>query len=875
MRPKPVPNRDPQQSSAPPLASVPKALILGAAAVLASQLVVFALWAVVLLARFGFGDFVEEARERGNPYADAYNGAIWHLASWLVPAARSGEAIEPHLRFEQPWNQGLALLVGIAGTALIIWLYQREGSIPGWSRGLLTGLRVALLLLAMFMLSEAVLSVDRTGLPSFVVMVDDSASASVADQYADARTKSETAELAKAASKPEASRLAIAQGWLGRDRAKLLTELQKHHKVRLYLVSAATRPLAEIDTPDQIPTALSSLMAVEPIGDQSRLGDGVRKVLTELRGAPPTAILLMTDGQNTDGEALAKAAEFAKSKGVPIVAMGLGDPAPARDLELSDLQVDDVVFVDDQVRFEARLTGHALAGEDVDVVLKRSPAGSTDPRSAEEVGRTTVRVPPDGRQQRVEVRFQPRKTGEFIFSLDVAPKPREIQVENNHVEHTVSVREEKLKVLLADGEPRYEFRYLLSFLKRDKTIDLRTVLQSSDPEFSEEELTALPTFPTARDGPDGIMSYDVIVLGDLDPSLLGTATMRNLAEFVEKKGGGLMFIAGENYDPLAFRGTPLEPLLPLKLAEVRNPFATGGAVPPFRPALTTEGRTHPVFRLADDEAETAQVWKNLPELDWFLEIPRKQELAFVLAVHPSQSGSEGPMPLLLYQYVGGGKVVFQAFDETWKWRFRAGDRYFGRYWIQTLRFLARTKLLGQKQAEVLTDRRQYQRQQPIRVQVRFVNPAAAPTSGTLTAQVDRRGQPPRRVTLKRSVAASNLFEGVLAALPEGNYDVKLLPPPLLTGGMPSASFRVAAPANEFEHVPMNEAELVRAATNSGGKFTTPLVSPADLLKELPAPQMVPLDTDPPIALWNAPALLGVFLALLAVEWVLRKRNQLV
>ena len=40
-----------------------------------------------------------------------------------------------------------------------------------------------LVLLAVFMLSEAVLSVERTGLPYLTIMVDDSASEAITDQY--------------------------------------------------------------------------------------------------------------------------------------------------------------------------------------------------------------------------------------------------------------------------------------------------------------------------------------------------------------------------------------------------------------------------------------------------------------------------------------------------------------------------------------------------------------------------------------------------------------------------------------------------------------------------------------------------------------------
>lgn len=796
------------------------------------------------------------------------------LASSLVAPPRPGEAIVPQIRFEQPWPQWLALAVLGGSIALVVFLYRREGSAPAWYRGLLAGLRIALVVLAMFMLSEAVLSVERTGLPTFVLMVDDSASASIADPYADPKAAASARALAGTKGEALPSRLALAEGWIRRDEARLLRELQKQHQLRLYLVSNTPRMLAEIEKPEQVAPALGQLEKTEPSGTESRLGDAVREVLTELRGAPPTAIVLLSDGQTTAGEPLARAAEFAKAKGVPLFPVGLGDPAPTRDIELSDLLVDDVVFVDDQVRFQARISGHGFAGEKIDVKLRRRPAGATDPKAGEDLERVTVTAPADGKFERIEIPHRPTKTGSFVYELVVDPRPRELQTANNQVARTVNVREDKLQVLLVEGEPRYEFRYLISLLKRDKTITVRTVLQSADPEYAEQEDTALPTFPTAKDGPDGLFSYDAILFGDVDLSLMAAAQIQNLVDFVEQKGGGLMFIAGQNFDPMSYKGTPLEALVPIRLSEARDPFAAGGPVASYRPALSVEGRTHPIFRFADDEAATAQVWDGLPSLDWFLEAPRKQELAFVLATHPTIAGSDGPVPLLLYQYVGAGKVLFQGYDETWKWRFRVGDRFFGRYWIQAIRFLARSKLLG-KQAELVTDRRRYQRQQPIRVQVRFPNPALAPPAGKLAVQVSRKGQPPRRLELDRSPSAANLFEGVLPQASEGEYEVRLLPPPVLEGGMPTASFVVEAPAGEFERIPMAEAELIRVAETSQGRFFTPATSIDEVLKRLPAPQTVPLDTDPPVSLWNTPLVLGLFLAILAAEWILRKRKQMV
>jgi hypothetical protein len=300
----------------------------------------------------------------------------------------------------------------------------------------------------------------------------------------------------------------------------------------------------------------------------------------------------------------------------------------------------------------------------------------------------------------------------------------------------------------------------------------------------------------------------------------------------------------------------------------------GNAVTAYRPELTAEGRTSPIFRFGDDEASSTQIWQNLPELFWYLEAPRKKPAALVLAEHPTLSGSDGKLPLVLYQFVGSGKTMFNAFDDTWRWRFRVGDRYFGRFWIQTLRFMARSKLLGQRQAEVTTDRRRYERNQPIQLRVRFPNPALAPASGEVRVQLERKGQGPRQLSLKLAPGTRNVFEGALSQAADGDYEVRLLPPPVLQGAAPTASFRVVAPAGELEHVEMNQAELRRAATLTGGRFYTP-ASVSKLLGDLPQAQKVPLDTDPPIPLWNTWPVLGLFLVLLTAEWVLRKRKQMV
>ena len=808
---------------------------------------------------------------------------LTHLADRLgVAPPRAGEAVSPRIRFDQPWSQWTLLAVVLGSVALIVWLYRRDGKAPAPYRALLAALRISLVLLAVFMLSEAVLSVERTGLPYLAILIDDSASAGIADQFESAEVRDGLAALAVADDKTgtEAetevetggpTRLAVAKGLLLKDDARILRELGKQHKTRLYLVSNSARLLAEIDRPEDVEPALEKLREVEPAGGQTRLGDGLRQVLGELRGAPPSALLLLSDGQSTDGEPLASSAELAARKGAPIFAVGLGGAQPARDLELTDLLVDDVVFVDDAVRFQAKLSARGFGGEKVVVRLSEQPPDAEKDDPGLEVESIEVDAPKDGEPQSVELVYHPRETGEKAFRLEVVPQPRELQTDNNQIERTLTVRKEKLKVLMVESEPRYEFRYLKNFLERDETIDLSVVLLSSDPEYSEQDRSALPTFPASR---EELFAQDVVIFGDADAGFLSQSQLQNLSDFVTEKGGGLLFVAGQLFDPLTYRGTPLEPLLPIDLTDARDPAASGVAIDAFHPELTVEGRSNPIFRLGDDDSSSARIWRDLPDSYWYFEAPRKKPGALALVEHPTAEGADGKLPLILYQFAGAGRTMFHAFDDTWRWRFRAGDLYFGRFWIQTVRFLARSRLAGQRQAEIQTDRRSYERGQPIQIRVRFPNAGLAPADGELAVQIERRGAGPRRLALKASPGVRGVFEGALSQAAEGEYQARLLPPPVLEGPIPTTTFRVEAPADEFQRVELNEAELRRAAEATAGKYYAPLAA-STLLDDLPKPSKVPLDTDPPIPIWNAWPLLVLFLTLLIAEWVLRKRARMV
>lgn len=774
-----------------------------------------------------------------------------------VPA-ELGEGTVWTLENRWNWPAWVTLLFALVAVGFVVALYLRESrQAPTWYRMLLAGMRLAAIGLVLLMLAQFALVLHRTGLPYLVVLVDDSLSMTIDDPYEPA-VKRALAERAEAAGLDAASRWNLARTVLLEKDAALLRWMEKEYQLRVYFVTGARSARS-----NQSGELVQELHDLKPSGETSRLGESIRNVLNDLRGSAPAAIVLLSDGVNTDGPALADGAALARRRGVPLFLVGLGDDRPVRDVKVSDLLVDEVVFVNDLVPFEARLSSTGYEGREVTVVLRRQD-------QAEPLAETKLVLKADHEPQTVRLPYRPTEEGEFRFIVEVEPQEGEIQTDNNRQERTVRVRKEQIRVLLVESSPNYEYRYLRNLLARDATIQLHTVLQEADPDHAGQDAAELPGFPVRR---EELFRYDVILLGDVNPAMLTRDMLQNLADFVDQpgKGGALVLMAGPRFMPLAYRDTPLARLMPVELNSARTPPEGVLLSDGFVAQPTELGLVSPQFQLGDTPAETAEIWSKLAPLYWMLEAPDLKPAARVLAEHPTRMGSRNQhLPLIVLQYVGAGKVLFHATDETWRWRWRVGDVLFARYWVQTIRYLARSKLSdGDRSAALTADRREYRRGEPVQLRVRFADERNAPAADDgVSVVLEQSGQQTRRIQLQRTAISRGLFETQLSDLAIGAYHA-WLSAPTLEGRAPMVDFSVVAPPGEFEHIQRDTTELKRAAELTKGRFYS-LLDTERLTEDLPRGRQVPIESLPPKPLWNRWPLLLTFLSLLVIEWLLRK-----
>ncbi len=757
---------------------------------------------------------------------------------------------------------GGIVALGVLGAMAIAWRYRREGRhLARRTLWFLASLRMVSLALLLLMASGVALAVQRTGLPYLVVLIDSSASMGIVDQYRDAKLSEQARRRVAEMKLSDASRLELAKSVLLDRQSNLLRTMDARYRLKVYTFDETVAPLDPAGGKDAVAVE-RSLLALRPLGVETRPAPCLQKIFDEFRGATPAGIVILTDGvaSRSASERLTAAAELAQAQSIPLFPIGLGSSDPDRDLELTDILVERLAILGDPLLFTARVRSWGVKDEKIRATLRK--VGEPEILA-------TTDVLPTTNPFAVELLTIPQSEGDQEYEITITPVVGESTIDNNTLTSTVTVRRTKIRVLLVERAPRWEFRHLKPLLERDEMVELKTVLQDSDVDFIQEDRTALPGFPPQL---SELEAFDVVILGDVDLSQINPQSLGHLRSFVSEQGGGLILIAGEKHNPRSFAGTPLEALCPVPLDALSLPdiAVTQGAG--FRLEPTPEGRTQAFLRLDDQTGDPAELWRSLPELYWAWNLSKSKPGAVTLAVQSNRLGVGGKMPVLVWQRFGAGQVLFHATDELWQWRQGREDAVYGRYWGQVIRQLCRAKLLGTERTLKLTsDRPVYTVGESIRLMARSPGGLGA-EADSLVAVLERPGGERRRITLDRTADGVTQYEAVLPSEPVGQYQAWIEQADSASLIDP-CRFRVEIPNRELRERAANHEDLKEAARLSRGKFYH-WSTAGQLAKELPQGRPVAETTAELIPLWNRWELVTLLLVCLSTEWFMRKRARL-
>ncbi len=561
-------------------------------------------------------------------------------------------------------------------------------------------------------------------------------------------------------------------------------------------------------------------------GPSSWLGTVVQHVVDEAAGQKIAGIVLFSDGQNTGGRSPAEAARAAAQVGAPIFPVAIGSPKRLQDVSIVDLYTTGQVSIGDTVRVAVTLESHGFNKRLVKVELK----------DGDKVLDTKELVLLGTEQQQTELIFEAKEAGDKYLTVNVpafAEEAEELRANNSDLAF-VRISDEKLKVLLIDGLPRWDFRFLKNDIRRDNGIKGRT---GEEPEVlveaewrrmsKEDQATKLPS--TVKE----LAEYHTIVIGDASPDILHDDFRKALIEAVRDKGVGLIIEAGPRFMPQMY-DREFQSLLPVVLKSNAANGIEAPAYKPFKIEITPEGLLHESLRLHDDPGRNVQVWSQMPTYFWVSAVERPSAAAIVLARNPSLENRWGKQPLIAYQFAGKGKVAFLGMDATFLWRQNVGDRFFYKFWGQMLRFVGRTDDGSDKKESRLLVR-------PVRVQ-----PGESAEIELFAFTAD--GQPRTDATMKVSTlgpTGSQMLELVADKFVKGRFSGKFSPKetgehrvlyqPNDTPKTIEGKLRVMPSSEELRDPNLNRPLLETLASTTGGKVISiaELASLPDLFKGEP------------------------------------------
>jgi hypothetical protein len=817
-----------------------------------------------------------------------------------VPTDQVARITGSRLQFRGDVDPLWILLAAVVLGVLVFLMYRKAAAdVSPVKKYVLATLRTVFLLLILLLLMRPVWAfvIESTVRRELVVMFDGSTSMKIEDPRSDpddlkrvaiarglldpakglAQTLPQTPGLDKV------SRLDLVKTVFKSDKFDLMPRLAKDYNVDTYAFDAALtqvpaasfRQSAEGAAATR-PTAPSKSTWPDTLaapGQQTAVGDALRAVVARKRGQPMAGLVLVTDGANNTGSDPRAAAQLAKDARVPLFIYGVGITSP-KNLTVGNIFAPEISFVKDEVPVTVRVKSEGVSS--ARVTLKLVDAAGQE----EKVDEKEINFDQDA-EPAVALKFMPKVKGDFNLKAVIEPSDssvNELTKDDNQTAQGLKVIDSKIKVLLVDQSPRWEFKYLMAQLMRDRRVDAKVVLlEGSSGLARTKDSPYLEKFPDRK---EDLFKYDLIVLGDVDARAFTSAQLEGIEEFVTKFGGGLAVVAGKKSNPWTYRKTAIERMLPVELeAGGGGAFAAAGGEEandkPIRLELTAAGKHTPMLRLAADDAASERLWAKLPPIYWVAPVARAKPAAEVFLVDPTPARSTryGKMPVVAAQQYGMGQVMWVGTENTWRWRKNKGDEQYVTLWGQVIQRLALPHLLGaSKRTQLTLDKKEYVTNEKVNLYARLYTEAYAPITQdkvkaflTETGPDDPRA---REVTLRPLPDQPGMYRAEFNA-PEKAAPYKLY---VALDKTTLIDLPVSEPKMEPGDNALNKDLLESLAKSTGGKFVREedLYTLPDQIKA-ETPKVI---TNLEVEFWTSPLYYGMMLLVITAEWIMRKMVQL-
>ena len=724
-----------------------------------------------------------------------------------------------------------AVLVGAIMVAAVVTYQGVRGKGRMRDRIVLTALRMAVLALVLFCLFRPALIV-RAAVPQqnvVAVLLDDSRSMQIPDWEGQARG-------------------AFLNEQFGTPDSPLMNALSERFLVRVFRFSSTAE-------------RLESASDLSFSGSQTRLAAALDGAREELAGLPVSGMVLVSDGADTSDASLAEALLGLKAERLPVYTVGVGSPQLPRDIQIDRVSTPRVVLKDASLLVDVVVTQTGYSGRTVTVYVEDE---------GRIVGSEELQLPADGSPATAQVRAAASEAGPRLFKFRVAPLPDEMITQNNVRETLIDVRDGREKILYFEGEPRFEMKFLRRAVADDENLQVVALQRTADSKFLRLDIDdpdeLLGGFPRTR---EELFSYRALILGSIEAGAFTGDQLQMIADFVDRRGGGLLMIGGaRSFGEGGYGGTPVADALPLTI-DPGTRASEPADLARLQVLPTRAGESHASTQIAATEAASAARWRDLPQVTSVNAPLTPKPGAIVLLTGTDERGRE--QPVLTWHQYGRGKAVALTLQDTWQWQMHASisleDLTHENYWRQMLRWLV-NGVPGVVEARTTAER--VEPGEAVTVEAAVVDKAHVELNdASVTAHVTRPNGGTIDVSLVWTGERDGLYRGTFISSEAGTYEVAVdVSRGSAVVGSDVAFVRAGPSDEEFFDPTMHEGPLRRIADESGGRFYTPDTA-AGLAEDVRYAGRGVTSVEER-DLWNMPIILIALMSLVCAEWGYRR-----
>jgi len=563
-------------------------------------------------------------------------------------------------------------------------------------------------------------------------------------------------------------------------------------------------------------------------------------------------VVLVSDGVATGGARIDSPVRQLADRSVKVFTVGVGaaeEAAVPVDARVRNIFTSRTAFVDDILPVEVEVTASGLSGATLPVsVLLDGDELETSRFVPEQPFHAT----------RLSFKVKPRREGLAKLTVRIAEQDGELLLENNSASTFVRVSSDALKVLYLD-RIRPEYKWLHNALEKAPEVALTN-------KALVDELSARSSAVVPRTREDWV-KYDVIIFGDLPAAYFGSSQLESLADAVSAGCGFLMIAGRHNFGAGKYTYTRVADLLPVTLSEEEI------ATEPFRVVPTYTGKRLGLLRLDTDEARNEQTWLAAPRLVGLLKFAGTKPSARVLA-----EDDQG-RPVCVVSDYGAGRVMAWGVLSTQPWVFYEEGQWLGyhrRLWRQIMLWLASREAGAGKPVVLVSDRFNFPAGSPVPLQVRVRDKTGNPVPDAGVSATVKCLEDAKSVQYGDFEKTGAYYDRTIEKLAPGTYEVEVTAS--AAGevlGSDVSRFIVFEPSYELDVLRPDFANLSRIAASTGGAFFKARY-PHQLFDKLSS-----LESEVNIVryrrreLWRSVPVFLLLVALVSLEWVMRKRWGLV